>query len=173
MPYRPKSREEIARNMSAIRSRENKTEAALRRALHAMGLRYRKYREGLPGRPDIVFPREKVAIFVDGDYWHGRAVRERGVEYLRSYYTSRQQEYWVNKLTRNIARDDRVTECLREMGWQVLRFWESDIKRDVRPAAKLIASLVRRRRARILGLERAKSPALRRNAKKPKRSSSS
>jgi DNA mismatch endonuclease (patch repair protein) len=143
---RPKDRDEIARNMSAIRSRDNRTESQLRRALHRMGFRYRKYSAGLIGRPDIVFPTEKVAVFVDGDYWHGRMVREQGVGVLQSYYTRKQQAYWVGKLSRNVARDDRVTTELRALGWKVLRFWEGDIKKDVAPAARRIAVTVRRRR---------------------------
>lgn len=111
-----------------------------------MGFRYRKYSAGLIGRPDIVFPTEKVAVFVDGDYWHGRMVREGGVEALESYYTRKQQTYWVAKLTRNVSRDDRVTAELQALGWKVLRFWESDIKKDVAPAARRVAATVRRRR---------------------------
>ncbi len=140
---RPKDPGEIARNMSAIRSHDNQTESRLRRALHAMGLRYRKYVPELIGRPDIVFRKEKVAVFVDGDYWHGRMVHEGGVAALESYYTRKQQTYWVAKLTRNVARDDRVTTELRASGWKVLRFWESDIKKDVAPAARRIAATVR------------------------------
>ncbi len=134
--------------MSAIRSRDNRTETQLRHALHRMGLRYRKYSAGLIGRPDIVFPTEKVAVFVDGDYWHGRMVREGGIEALQSYYTHKQQTYWVGKLSRNVTRDDRVTAELQSLGWKVLRFWESDIKRDVSPAARRVAAAVRRRRVR-------------------------
>jgi DNA mismatch endonuclease (patch repair protein) len=145
---RPKHRDEIARNMSAIRSRDNRTESQLRRVLHGMGFRYRKYSPGLIGRPDIVFPTEKVAVFVDGDYWHGRMVREGGIETLHRYYTSKQQTYWVAKLSRNVARDDRVTAELQALGWKVLRFWEGDIKKDVAPAARHIAATVRRRRSR-------------------------
>jgi DNA mismatch endonuclease, patch repair protein len=145
---RAKDRDEIARNMSAIRSRDNRTESLLRRALHRMGFRYRKYSSRLIGRPDIVFPTEKVAVFVDGDYWHGRMVRESGIGALESYYTRKQQTYWVGKLSRNVARDDRVTTELQALGWKVLRFWESDIRRDVAPAARRVAAMVRRRRVR-------------------------
>lgn len=148
MQYRPKSREEIARNMAAIRSKDNRTEAALRKALYAMGFRYRKYVAGIPGRPDIAFLREKVAVFVDGDYWHGRVIRERGVDALRSYYTEKQRTYWIEKLCRNVARDDRVNEELGAMGWLVLRFWESDIKKNIGNAAVQVASVVRDRRGR-------------------------
>jgi DNA mismatch endonuclease (patch repair protein) len=145
-PRRPKSRDEIARNMSAIRSKENRTETALRKSLHANGLRYRKYVSGLIGRPDIIFPKEKVAVFVDGDYWHGRIVRERGISALLSYYTAKQQPYWVGKISRNVARDDKVTETLQSLGWLVLRFWEEDVRKDISTAVLQIQSAVRQRR---------------------------
>jgi DNA mismatch endonuclease (patch repair protein) len=146
--YRPKPRDEIARNMSAIRSADNKTEAALRKALHRMGLRYRKYAADLPGRPDIVFPTERVAVFVDGDYWHGRVLREQGMDALRARIKTPQKEYWLNKFQRRVARDDYVTGALEAEGWTVLRFWEGDIKKDVAPAAEKVARTVRERRKR-------------------------
>jgi DNA mismatch endonuclease, patch repair protein len=132
--------------MSAIRSSENRTESALRRALHARGLRYRKYSPALPGKPDVVFSRERIAVFVDGDYWHGRLLRERGVEALRSYYTERQQQYWLPKLARNVARDDYVTGILEAQGWMVLRFWESDLKKDVATAVNAVTAALKSRR---------------------------
>src|SRR5215212_10158138 len=93
--YRPKPQAEIHRNMSAIRARENRAEVALRKALHAMGLRYRKYRRDLPGCPDFVFPREKIAVFVDGDYWHGRELVERGrTAFIRSLRMPN-RDYWI------------------------------------------------------------------------------
>jgi DNA mismatch endonuclease (patch repair protein) len=133
--------------MSAIRSKENRTESVLRRALHAKGLRYRKYLPGVPGKPDVVFSRERIAIFVDGDYWHGRVLREQGLEALQSYYTQKQQEYWLEKLTRNVARDDYVTALLESQGWLVLRFWESEVKKDVTGAVRQVTEAVRLRRA--------------------------
>jgi DNA mismatch endonuclease, patch repair protein len=146
--YRPKSKDEVARNMSAIRSKNNRTELALRQALHALGLRYRKHASTLPGCPDIVFPRQKVAVFVDGDYWHGRRLREEGIGALRTYYTRAQQSYWLDKLQRNVARDDVVTWALRSAGWEVIRFWESDIRKSVLSAAHDVRRAVRRRTPR-------------------------
>lgn len=144
--YRPKPRDEVARNMSAIRSGENKTEVALRKALHRLGLRYRKYAANLPGRPDIVFPTERVAVFVDGDYWHGRLLREQGLDALRERIKTPQKDYWLGKFQRRVARDDYVTATLEAAGWTVLRFWEGDIKKDVTPAAEAVAETVRGRR---------------------------
>ena len=143
---RPKSSDEIRRNMSAIRSTENRTELALRRLLHAGGLRYRKNVRSLPGRPDIVFPSARVVVFIDGDYWHGRILVEEGAAALRRHFTKPQQGYWVSKITRNAQRDAEVTEALIEEGWCVLRFWESDTKRNIRKVANMIRRRVLNRR---------------------------
>jgi DNA mismatch endonuclease (patch repair protein) len=135
--------------MSAIRSSENRVEVSLRRALHALGLRYRKYRSDVPGRPDVVFPIEKVAVFVDGDYWHCRILAERGLKALEETLRTPTRVYWLEKFQRRVARDKMVTSQLRKNGWAVLRFWESDIKRNVQPAARRVAQVVRRRRAAL------------------------
>lgn len=135
--------------MSAIRSTENKTEAALRRGLHALGLRYRKYAVGVPGKPDIVFRREMVAVFVDGDYWHARVFREGGAAALRASIRNPNIDYWLDKFFRNVSRDDAVTAELKRRGWLVVRVWESDLKRDLSQTANRIARSVRRRRKRL------------------------
>lgn len=132
--------------MSAIRSKNNKTETAFRKALHRRGFRYRKYLAELPGKPDIVFTKQKVAVFVDGDYWHGRVLREKGLDGLRQQMKTPNRKYWVEKLQRNAARDDFVTATLEENGWLVLRFWESDIKNDLEPAVDEVATAVEQRR---------------------------
>ena len=141
--YRPKPRDEIARNMSAIRSQNNRTEVALRKVLHRLGLRYRTYYAGLPGKPDIVFPRQRVVVFIDGDYWHGRLLREQGLDAVIARIKSPNLEYWVGKFQRNIARDDSVTEQLQAQQWRVLRFWESDTKKNLEGVAHTITAAVR------------------------------
>jgi DNA mismatch endonuclease (patch repair protein) len=149
--YRPKSPEEIARNMSAIRSTDNRTETALRKALHRMGLRYRKYAKGMLGKPDLIFPTERIAVFVDGDYWHGRKVREEGIGAFNAQLrTTNNRTYWMEKMERNITRDDYVTTTLEQSGWLVLRYWESDVKKDVASYASRIAGIVRERRASLV-----------------------
>lgn len=134
--------------MAAIRSTENRTETALRRALHGLGLRYRKYRNDLPGRPDIVFPKARVVVFVDGDYWHGRVLIDGGPDALETKVgrlAEPSRTYWRDKFTRRVQRDRDITAALRSKGWLVLRFWESDLRKDVDPAARRIATAVRRR----------------------------
>lgn len=146
---RRKSKAEIARNMSAIRSKENATEAAFRKALFALGLRYRKYHSVVPGNPDIVFPAARVAVFVDGDYWHARVFRERGPRYMNRALQGENRDYWLAKFTRRIALDDQANKALAQMGWVVLRFWESDLKRDMSTPLKRTARLVNRRKRQL------------------------
>jgi DNA mismatch endonuclease, patch repair protein len=145
-PYRPKTSVEIARNMSAIRSRDNKTEVALRKSLHAKGLRFRLFRKDLPGKPDLVFVSARVAVFVDGDFWHGRVLQEEGLSALVRTMRPKNRNYWKTKLVGNVRRDSITTSLLRRSGWVVLRFWESDVRKNVDGAAERIARVVRRRR---------------------------
>lgn len=146
MTYSPKSEDEIRRNMSAIRSRDNKTETRLRKALFRRGLRYRKYNPGLIGKPDIAFMCEKVAVFVDGDFWHARVLREKGPVALEERLKTRNRDYWWKKLHRRVERDDEVTEALEEQGWEVIRLWESEVKADLEGTAEKIEKTVRSRR---------------------------
>jgi DNA mismatch endonuclease, patch repair protein len=137
-----KSKDEVARNMRAIRSANNKSETQLRRVLHRRGMRYRKYHNGLVGKPDIVFPRAKLVVFVDGDYWHARTAREYGIDYFCTRLTTpndQSRDYWRAKMLRNMARDDFVTAELQAAGWTVLRFWETDVKMDLEATADIIA----------------------------------
>lgn len=110
------------RNMQAIRRTDTKPEVQLRSALHRAGLRFRKdMRLDLPGgrvRPDIVFTRAKIAIFVDGCFWH--SCPEHG------HQPSQNVGYWAPKLERTIERDQSNTAALEAAGWSVLRFWEHD-----------------------------------------------
>ena len=114
------------KNMQLIRSKDTKAELLLRKTLWHKGLRYRKNYKDLPGKPDIVFTKQKIAVFVDGDFWHARGHEERPGEQISS-----NKDYWIPKLKRNVERDHYVDELLLEQGWLVLRFWESDIKKDL------------------------------------------
>lgn len=117
--------------MSSIKSKDTRPEKALRKELWKRGLRYRKNVSTLPGKPDLVFIKAKIAIFCDGDFWHGHnwAIRGYGSfeEELKRYSDS-----WIKKLKKNIDRDERNNRKLNEMGWTVIRIWESEIKRDVK-----------------------------------------
>ena len=101
-------------------------ERRLRKALWAAGLRYRKNADYLPGKPDLVFIGRRVAVFCDGDFWHGFDWPNRKAKLGRGHNSA----YWIAKIERNIARDQQCTKELREAGWVVLRFWESEILAD-------------------------------------------
>jgi DNA mismatch endonuclease, patch repair protein len=148
MTRKRKSASEINRNMSAIRSKGNVAEVALGRKLFSLGFRYRKYSSEL-GRPDFVFRREQVAVFVDGDYWHARVVHEGGQQALSRWLLRLRPEtrpYWRQKFLRRVERDSMVTSELIAGGWRVIRIWESEVRADVDKAAKRVATIVLKRR---------------------------
>lgn len=135
--------------MSAIRSTGNQSETTLRSHLHRLGLRFRKHVTSLPGRPDIVFPGPRVAVFVDGDFWHARDLRERGSEAYWRDFRSPNRPYWEAKFTRRIERDAQVSGELRRDGWRVIRVWESEVKADPDGVARRIAGLVKKSTRRV------------------------
>jgi len=112
--------------MSRIRSRNTKLEVEFLKKLSAElypeGYRYRKHYKKLPGNPDIAFPRHKLAIFIDGDFWHGY-----NLEKLRK---KPPKKYWATKIKRNIMRDRANAILLKKMGWSVLRLWEHHIEKN-------------------------------------------
>jgi DNA mismatch endonuclease (patch repair protein) len=138
---RPASPRATKAARSSSRKQDTRCELLLRKQLAARHLRYRINAE-LVGRPDIVFHASRVVVFCDGDYWHGRDIEHR----LAKLKTGHNAAYWVAKITSNVERDRRVTAALEDEGWLVLRFWETDIKRDAMRIADEIAVHVRTRR---------------------------
>jgi DNA mismatch endonuclease, patch repair protein len=127
--------------MQGNRGRDTKPEVAIRSALHKKGLRFRKDARPEPSincRADIVFLRERVAVFVDGCYWHCCPIH--GV------MPATNRSYWQAKLARNVERDRRNDAQLRQAGWQVVRVWEHEPSGD---AALLIARVVKQARERL------------------------
>ena len=122
----PASRQASRVARKASKKRDTKCELVLRRALWSKGLRYRVCRPDLPGRPDIVFERERVLVFCDGDFWHGRDLEAR-IARLGKGHNSR---YWQEKIKGNAARDVANTRHLKRLGWRVVRVWESEIRRN-------------------------------------------
>ncbi len=112
----------------------SKAELALRRALWRRGLRYRINVGSLPGKPDLLLTRQRIAIFVDGDFWHGRdwSLREGR---LRS---GNNAAYWVAKISYNRERDRRNNAQLADLGWRVIRLWETDVLKDPEGAAQVV-----------------------------------
>src|SRR5687768_2587633 len=127
--------------MAAVRAHGSTAELAVRRRLWANGLRYRLSAK-LPGKPDLVFLGRRVAVFIDGDLWHGNSWRVRGLPSLEAQFPTR-TEWWVAKITRNMERDRQVNVQLAAAGWTVLRFWESDTLADPNAVARQIAARVR------------------------------
>ncbi len=109
--------------MAAIRGKDTKPEMIVRRYLFSKGLRFRVQVRKLPGNPDIVLPKYKTVIFVNGCFWHGHV----GCKYYRLPKSN--VEFWKEKIERNIARDLRNEEELKALGWRVIRVWECDIKK--------------------------------------------
>ncbi len=126
-----------ARGSSA--KRDTRCELVLRRAVWARGLRYRVDVAGLPGRPDLVFRKARVVVFCDGDFWHGKNLEQR----IARLEDGHNAPYWVAKITRNVERDMSNTAQLDRDGWRVLRFWESDILKDVDRITDEIVAVVR------------------------------
>jgi DNA mismatch endonuclease (patch repair protein) len=126
-----------SRMMAAVRNKDTKAELALRRALHRRGLRYRLHPAGVFGRPDIAIRSRRLAVFADGDMWHGNAWRLRGLGRLEDMFPNN-TEFWTKKIRRNIERDKEVTARLTEEGWTVVRLWESEILKDPYAAAERV-----------------------------------
>ena len=127
--------ETTSKIMSSIKSEDTKPEKLLGSAMWGIGLRYRKNYKEVEGNPDFAFPNVKLAVFCDGDFWHGNNWRLRGYDSFEDELDE-YSEYWQKKLTRNVIRDKEVNQTLEEEGWTVLRFWESDIKENVDECAK-------------------------------------
>jgi len=108
--------------MSSIRAKNTKPELIVFAELRARGIRFQRHYERVPGKPDLARPRKKLAVFIDGDFWHGREL-DRVIEKYG------ETSSWVVKLRRNIERDLEQETALRNLGWNVLRVWESDVKR--------------------------------------------
>ena len=113
-----------SRIKSAVKSSGTTPELRLKELFDERGLEYLQNNFSLPGKPDFILPNQKIAIFCDGDFWHGRKWKERRKKGFKV-----RAEYWIAKIEGNIARDRRVSRKLRSNGWSVLRFWEHDIKR--------------------------------------------
>jgi DNA mismatch endonuclease, patch repair protein len=127
--------------MAAVRQQNTQPELTLRKALHRAGLRYRLHRPELPGTPDIVFVRSRVAIFVHGCFWH----RHSGCP--RATTPATRVDFWLDKFEKNVARDRRAQSSLRAAGWRVLVVWECQVKSvdTTRGAVNRVASSIRRK----------------------------
>lgn len=117
--------EQRRKNMQANKSSGTKPEILLAKALFARGHRYRKNNKTVYGKPDITFKKIKLAIFVDGEFWHGKDWEKR------KHSIKSNIEYWHPKIERNIARDIEVSEKLQQEGWTVLRYWDREVMKEL------------------------------------------
>ncbi len=125
--------EQRRRAMSRVKQKDTDLEKIVRSELHRQGYRFRKNVKDLPGKPDVVFRKAKVVVFIDGDFWHG--YRLPAWEYKLS-------DFWKEKIRKNRKRDQKNFRKLRKDGWQVIRIWQHEIKRDLDSCiAKIISAL--------------------------------
>ncbi|MCP4699878.1 MAG: very short patch repair endonuclease [Gammaproteobacteria bacterium] len=127
--------EQRSRCMSRVKGKNTRPELQLRKALWQAGLRYRLHYAKLPGKPDLVFIKARVAVFVDGCFWHGCP--------LHASFPAANREYWKKKLDGNIERDRRVNVELEQKGWTVLRFWEHQLKKEAQGVVDCVRSFVK------------------------------
>lgn len=132
------TREQRRKNMQHIKSKDTKIEVLLRRALWHKGYHYRKNYKKLPGSPDIVLNKYKIAIFCDGEFFHGR-----NWETLKPRLEkSNNSEFWISKISRNMEHDDEVNKKLFFEGWTVIRFWGDDIKKHTDECVQVVEETI-------------------------------
>jgi DNA mismatch endonuclease Vsr len=124
--------------MRAIKGRDTSIELLLRKELFKRGLRFRINYKKLPGSPDVVFVKTKVAIFCDSEFWHGKDWERKKNRIICN------REYWIRKIENNIKRDLDNNRSLSEMGWRVLRFWGKDIQKNMNIVVESIVNEINR-----------------------------
>ena len=129
------------RIMSAVKSKNTRPEILLGKAMWKTGLRYRKHYH-LPGKPDFVFVKVKVAVFCDGDFWHGNNWKIRGLKSIDEELL-KYSEFWRKKIVRNVERDKEVNSKLGKMGWKLFRFWESEINKNPDKCANKVFTYIK------------------------------
>lgn len=131
------SRAKRSQIMSRVGGKNTKPEIAVRSLLHSLGYRFRLHRKDLPGKPDITLPKYKKVIFVHGCFWHGHE------DCPRSKRPSTNEEFWREKLDKNIERDKETVTALKKLGWDVLTVWACEVKDTNKLKTKLLSFLGR------------------------------
>lgn len=118
------TKEQRSYNMSRIKGKDTKPELLVRKFLHAQGFRYKLHDKTLPGKPDIVLPKYKTVILIQGCFWHGHA--------RCKYFTipKTRTQWWTNKINANKANDEKAAKALKKEGWKVIVIWECQLKRE-------------------------------------------
>jgi len=136
--------EQRRRNMQAVKNKDSKIEVSLRKALYRKGYRYRKNYSKVYGKPDIVFTKEKIAVFCDSEFWHGYDWENRKADFKSN------REFWIPKIERNMERDKEVTAYLEATGYVVLRYWGKSIIKDFDAVISEIVETIHTRRAEMI-----------------------
>lgn len=132
------TKEQRRKNMKSIRSKDTKIEVLLRKALYEKGIKYRKNFDKLPGKPDIVLCKYKIAIFCDSEFFHGK-----DWEVLKSRLEkSSNSEFWISKISKNREHDEKVNKELLFLGWKVIRFWGNDIIKHTEKCVRVIEEVI-------------------------------
>ena len=135
-PKTPLTRSE---QMARVKSKNTSFEMMLRRELWRRGLRYRANDQTIFGKPDVVFKGRKIAVFVESEFWHGKDYPNgRNIPKANN-------DYWVKKIERNIARDKEVNQTLKESGWIVIRIWSKDLKKNISGCADIVQEAIQSR----------------------------
>jgi DNA mismatch endonuclease Vsr len=128
------------KNMQSNKAKGTSIEVLLGKAMHAEGLRYRKNNPKVYGKPDFTFKNLKIAIFCDGDFWHGKDWE------IKKHDHKTNEDFWHAKIENNMKRDEVVNFRLRQEGWIILRFWETDLKNNLRSCVQSILKAVYERK---------------------------
>lgn len=131
---------EIRKRMSKVRLKNGKAETILAKRLWHEGYRYRRNYKKLPGSPDIVLTKYHIAVFVDGEFWHGENWEERKAKLKQN------REYWIEKIEENMARDKRVDRQLQEMGWLTIHLWEKQVLKHTDECLKVVLELLEKKK---------------------------
>jgi DNA mismatch endonuclease Vsr len=119
------TKEQRRKNMQAVKASGSKIETIIAKTLFGLGYRYRKNNRTVFGKPDLTFKKHKIAIFIDGEFWHGK-------NWEKSKHNHKSnQEFWHSKIQRNIERDNLVNSTLKKDGWKVLRFWGKEVEKKL------------------------------------------
>ena len=145
MPFVFETSPERSALMQKIKSSGTKPEQMLCKALWKLGYRYRKNCKSLPGKPDILILKHKIAVFIDGEFWHGYKWHEKKAKIKAN------REYWIPKIERNMARDAVASESLRSSGYKVMRFWEFEVKKDLNGCIGKITGFIETQYQQIRG----------------------
>lgn len=136
------TREQRHKNMQHIRSKNTKIEVILRKALWHAGIRYRKNYKDLPGKPDIAITKYKIAIFCDGEFFHGYDWDEQRPRIMKGD----NGQYWVDKIEKNMERDIEKDQELEIMGWYVIHFWGREIREKTDECVKTVKEVIMERK---------------------------